>query len=91
MHDFVQYNYHTYLVDEMLSSYQTYREEALGMHRLIPPIHTQPHMLHVLLIHPHWLSKAEVKFLPRKDREGPEGKQTYSSDISVTSALGKGG
>lgn len=53
MQDLVQYNYHIYLLDEMLSTYQIYREEALGMHCLISPIHTQSHMLHVLLIRPH--------------------------------------
>jgi hypothetical protein len=46
----------------MLSTYQIYREEALGMHCLIPPIQTQQHMLHVLLTHPNWLNKAEVNF-----------------------------
>jgi len=43
MQDFVQNNYHTYLLEEMLSIYQIYRKEALGMHCLIPP---PPHTTH---------------------------------------------
>jgi hypothetical protein len=40
MQDLVQYNYHTYLVDETLSSYHKFREEALGIYCLLLPIFT---------------------------------------------------
>ena len=43
------------------------------------------------MVHVQWVSKGKGKGHPRTGHEGPEGEKRYRSNLSLTSALDRGG